>query len=119
MIFAVFGAFLIICIILFLISDHILYVQHERHFESWEADGKPTGIFYSPKEAKTVFGLPRFGSWISGQKRHLTLLFRTPPWAQSEPSTRTLLIVFRLLWVIAVLLWFGFAFLTLKKNRYS
>lgn len=116
MIFVVFFGLAIICVALFLISDYILYVQHERHIETWEADDRPFGIFYFPKEVRTPF-TRRFGSWFSSQKRLISLGFKTPEWARTEQAIINLLIVYRILQVSGLLLWIVFAYLNLTRYR--
>ena len=117
MIFIVFFIFLVICLALFAISDYVLYVQHERHFESWEADGKPYGIFYIPKEAKGILGAPKLASWVSSQRRHLYLAFSTPDWTKTEPRIRQTLVVYRCLLFAGLLCWAIFAALNILKRN--
>ena len=38
-----------IAIVLFVLFDVILYLEHEDHIEEWEKDGRPGGFFWRPE----------------------------------------------------------------------
>ncbi len=115
MIYVVFFIFLLSAFVMFFISDFILRVQHARHFKEWEADGRPYGFFFVPRELGFL-GVFRVGSWLATQRRLLSLTFKTPAWAYTEPKVISLLWVYRGMHFIGFGLWLLFAYLTLTKN---
>ena len=110
MVFVVFIFFALCVLALFLIFDAILRIQYKNHYEEWLREGKPHGFFFTPKEARTFFGMPGFGSWLATQRRYFTLSWRTPNWALKEPKVLKLIFWYRILNVAGFLLWLLFIF---------
>jgi hypothetical protein len=74
--------------------DELLAVEHARHREEWDADGRPRGVFWRPGRARLPGSLARdklFVKWI----------FVTPPWAEGDEHARRPLARYRL----CVLVW--------------
>ena len=77
-------------VVVFLIDsltfDRLLEYQHDNYFDQWVSDGKPKGMFYSPKGASVMSfwrsafamtseindGIP---AWAENDKRAIALIF--------------------------------------------
>ncbi len=118
MIFAVFISFFLCCISLFLIFDEIIRTEYKYHFSEWKNSGKPHGFFFRPEETKVVGGLvTRFGSWLAMQRLLFSLIWKTPEWALNESRILKLIVLYRILNFLALIVWLGFAYLTMFTHK--
>lgn len=62
--------------------DRIVQLQYADHFHAWDADGRPTGFFWSPKGVSWVSGL------MAKERLSVTWLFATPLWAKGCKEAR-------------------------------
>ncbi len=91
----------------FLIFDSILRVQHFRYHELWEADGKPHGFFFYPKNS----------SWMAMQVRFLVLYFSTPTWIRQEPKLVRQITIFSVAQVVGIATWLMAAYFMFVVGR--
>ena len=100
-------------IVLFVLFDLILYLEHEYHNEEWEKDGRPGGFFWSPEGVSAWAGPFARGSLASAW------LFSTPAWVSADQRARRLLFWYRAVWWISMIGWVaGVIYLiTLNANR--
>jgi hypothetical protein len=88
----------------FITFDKILKIQYSEFKSTWEADGRPYGFFWKPKDTQ----------WLRSSLAKIRIsyqwLFRTPHWAQDSKTTRKYFIRFCLLvlcWNVGLLIFFG------------
>ena len=93
----------------YFLFDRLIMKEYFDHHAQWEADGKPCGIFWVPRES-TFFeygslSLVRLGSSVASQRKFYVWLFETPAWMQRDNTARRLLF-----WSRALLFGWLFAF---------
>ncbi len=87
--------------ILFAISDEIvisLLVRREYTADrsSWEADGKPRGLFWIPPEAKIGRRYVTYTSGHPGQLARWKWLFTNPKWMAQADDAHILMLLHRI-----------------------
>jgi hypothetical protein len=87
--------------ILFAISDEIvvsllLRRQYTGDRSSWEADGKPRGVFWIPPEAKIGRWYVTYASGHAGQLARWKWLFTKPKWMAQVGDAHTLMLLHRI-----------------------
>jgi hypothetical protein len=75
-----------------LLFRKLVGLQYGSHLQSWEQDGKPTGLLFFPPEARWWGGwLVRWSSWRASSRRRLAWLFATPAWMREDDRALRLL----------------------------
>ena len=64
--------------------DAPIRYQHQNHFEEWEKDGKPIGIFWVPTDASL------FRGGLARNYASIALLFFSKPWIESDEEAKRL-----------------------------
>jgi hypothetical protein len=99
----------------FLTFDRLVYIEYKSYRRNWEADGKPHGFFWIPREVTRLGGrIIGVRSSIASQKCAFVWVFSTPNWVRENESASRLLLRFRLLfgvWNLTSLLILLFIFL--------
>lgn len=94
--------------------DLLLRLEYRFHRQSWEADGRPHGFFWVPREIGRFYGLiPDLRSSLSSCRCSFVWLFSTPDWTKSDVNARRLLFWFRfsaVIWNGSILLLIFVAF---------
>jgi hypothetical protein len=89
----------------YFVFDSLIRLEYFNHRRDWEADGKPHGIFWIPKESTFAGGwLIRLGSAISTKRKSYVWLFSTPAWMKGDRNALRLLFCWRALifgWCLA------------------
>jgi|SRR5882724_4735424 len=76
----------------FFLFDQLIMTEYFDHHRQWEADGKPHGVFWVPKESTFANGLlVRLGSSVASHRRSYLWLFATPKWTKHDRTARRLL----------------------------
>jgi hypothetical protein len=94
----------------FVLFDRLVRVEHEQHRALWEADGRPCGFFWHPKEAS------RLGSGLACTRLSLIWLFRSPSWISESPNMTATWHRLRftvLVWNVGVVAWFALFLMSL------
>jgi hypothetical protein len=88
-----------IAIVLFVLFDVLLYLEHEYHIEEWKKDGRPGGFFWRPEGTSVWAGSFARSSLASAW------LFSTPAWVSSDQRARRLLVWYRAVWWMSMIGW--------------
>ena len=81
----------------FWMFDVIVRAEYANHRDLWENDGKPRGIFWIPREVRTLGGLGvSFRSSIARERCQYRWLFNTPQWIQDDEAVFVALRRFRI-----------------------
>lgn len=93
---------MIATIVLFCLSPILLYgfwmfdvlvrAEYTNHRDLWESDGKPHGMFWTPREVRTLSGIGVSFRSSSARNRCLRRwLFKTPQWIQDDKAAFAIL----------------------------
>jgi hypothetical protein len=103
----------------YFLFDGMIRKEYFDHHAQWEADGKPCGIFWVPRESIFLeygsLSLVRLGSSVASQRKFYVWLFLTPAWMQRDNTARRLLFWSRALlfgWLFALV---GFLLLVIFR----
>ena len=89
--------------------DNLMKHEYEQFHNQWIEDGKPSGIYWRPRECH-----PSFQGVMATQRSMIKILFRKPDWAASSVYASRLIRRYRIL----VLIWniYFFFWLTVRKG---
>jgi hypothetical protein len=90
-----------IAIVLFVLFDVLLYLEHKDHIEEWKKDGRSGGFFWRPEGVSVWAGLFRRGGLASAW------LFLTPAWMAADQRAKRLLFWYRVVLWISMIGWLG------------
>ena len=85
-----------------------IQIQYESHKDTWIADGKPNGLFWSAPEDSS------FSGNLSGQVLSMKIIFKTPEWvshsneAQKYLKRQRIIATIWYLLVLSVVVFFFF-----------
>lgn len=97
--------------IAFAIADEVvvsllLRRQYTNFRSAWEADGRPRGIFWIPKEAKVGVWYVSYASGHAGHLARWRWFFKNPQWITEMVEARPLMVLHRIFlaafWVCAI-----------------
>jgi hypothetical protein len=91
----------------FFVFDGLVRREYFHHRRDWEADGKPHGVFWVPRELIFAGGLlVWFASSIAKDRRWFAWLFSTPEWMKRDRKAHRLVLCLRTLvlgWYLALI----------------
>jgi hypothetical protein len=85
-----------------LLLDQLLKHEYRFHPESWEADGRPSGFLWCPRDAEW-FDTVTWNAYFSYR-----WIFKTPDWIRSEPTCLKKLNLIRFLHALGTALFIVF-----------
>ena len=82
----------------FIVFDRLVRLEYSDHRRAWEADGRPHGFFWVPREVTFAGGwLVSLGSSAARMRKSYVWLFSTPDWVRTDNNARRLLYWLRIL----------------------
>ena len=100
----------------FVLFDRLVRFEYEQHRASWDADGRPHGFLWHPRETN------RLGSALACMRASIIWLFRSPPWVSESATLTVIWHRFRfavLVWNVGVVAWFALFLMALWGGLYG
>jgi len=102
----------------FFAFDAIVKREYDLHREAWDADGRPSGMFWRPAGYESLSRRERRSSGRATQRLMSVWLFRSPAWARDDVEAIRLLRRMRWFWVawcVGVVALMGLAVVALPR----
>ena len=101
----------------FIMFDRLVRLEYTCHRRDWEADGRPHGFFWIPREVRADSWSKKARSSFASRRCALAWVFVTPAWVRKDAAAKRALFWLRVLvgtWNTSILIIAVFTFLHLR-----